>query len=120
MSSDDRTINEKILDGHYHADFAGTPFCIRPARPQGLTGKAHNAAMLEFMAAEQRVDGARNELARKQAALDAEFKADLLAHLGITDHPKADLLFQMAKVLGEDEGPHEILRWASSLAELLR
>ena len=119
MSSDDRTINEKILDGHYHADLAGTPFCIRPARPQGLTGKAHNAAMLEFMAAEQRVDGARNELARKQAALDAEFKADLLAHLGITDHPKADLLYQMAKEIGDDE-PHEILRWASSLAELLR
>ena len=120
MSTDARTINEKILDGHYHADLASSAFCIRPARPQGLTGKAHNAAMLEFMAAEQRVNGARNELARRQAALDAEFKADLLAYLGITDHPKADLLYQMAKELGEAEGPHEVLRWASGLAELLR
>lgn len=49
-----------------------------------------------------------------------QFKRDLLADLGLTNHPKADLLFSMAWESGHASGYREVYLEADRLADLLR
>jgi hypothetical protein len=48
-----------------------------------------------------------------------QFKKDLLEELGIADHPKAELLFNMAWDRGHSCGYSEVLIEAGELSELL-
>lgn len=57
----------------------------------------------------------RNE----QHRLHALFRKDLLEDLGITNHPKADKLFEMAWDNGHSEGLQAVYDWAVELSELL-
>jgi hypothetical protein len=52
--------------------------------------------------------------------LDNEFKADLLADLGITNHPKADLLYSKAYEMGHSSGRSEVYNYALDLVELIQ
>jgi hypothetical protein len=52
--------------------------------------------------------------------LEAEFKRDLLDDLGMTDHPKADHLYDLAYQYGHASGYSEIYNYADELAELLK
>jgi hypothetical protein len=52
--------------------------------------------------------------------LEAMFKADLLDELGLTGHPKADMLFDIAWALGHAYGFEEVFNQASDLANLLK
>lgn len=62
---------------------------------------------------------ARDLCMAEQAAMNAQFKKDLLADLGITDNPYAEKLFAMAHERGHSSGFNEIYTIASELAELI-
>jgi hypothetical protein len=47
------------------------------------------------------------------------FKRDLLADLGIADHPKADRLFELAWDYGHASGYSEVYNYALELVDLL-
>jgi hypothetical protein len=55
-----------------------------------------------------------------QARLDAQFKADVLEDLGLTNHPKADVLWRMAWENGKGSGSYSVYSEAQDLSELLR
>ena len=56
---------------------------------------------------------------KDQARLNNQLKADLLADVGLTGHPKADLLFEKAWDLGHASGLQEVTTYFYDLAELL-
>lgn len=49
-----------------------------------------------------------------------EIKVRLLEKHGLTDHPKADKLFEMAWEHGHSAGEHEVDYWVQDLAELVK
>lgn len=49
----------------------------------------------------------------------SRFKADLLSHLGVTGHPKADRLYALAYEYGHAHGYSEVLHFANGLVGLL-
>lgn len=55
----------------------------------------------------------------KQFVDEAAFKAALLDELGITDHPKANLLYSKAYARGHAYGFHEIRLEAEDLVNLI-
>ena len=59
------------------------------------------------------------DVASRRAKSD-EFMKDLLAHLGLTGHPKAEKLFSMAWNQGHASGYSEVAYYAEELAELLK
>jgi len=61
----------------------------------------------------------RQAYREETSRLEAQFKADLLAELGITKHPKADALYRMAWDRGHSCGFSEVVSEAEELAELL-
>jgi hypothetical protein len=56
---------------------------------------------------------------RDQKNVTDQFKADLLEELGITNHPKAELLFNMAWEEGHSEGYQSVFYYADMFSELL-
>lgn len=50
----------------------------------------------------------------------SEFKHDALEELGITNHPKADKLFELAWSEGHSSGYHEVWNIMITWAELIR
>lgn len=48
-----------------------------------------------------------------------KFKDDALYDLGLTDNPKADLLFSKAWEHGHSSGLYEVFSWMEDLAELI-
>ena len=129
MSEDDRSVYEKIDSGHYYAPLTHVPVPSAPRAPSWhrkvndvypVESRAYAEALHAHESASQRYKAAEAERTRRQAELDAEFKRDVLAHIGISGHPKADLLYQMASQRGHGAGHHEVLSEADDLAELLR
>ena len=57
---------------------------------------------------------------KEEERLYGLFRADLLAELGITEHPKADTLFRIAWDRGHSSGFSEVANEAVALVELLR
>jgi hypothetical protein len=55
-----------------------------------------------------------------QARLEAEFKADMFAHYGVTGHPKAQRAYEIAWSHGHSAGFAEVDIYFSELAELLQ
>ena len=51
---------------------------------------------------------------------DSEFRAALLDELGITDNPKAELLYSKAWQLGHSCGYSEVASYAADLVDLIR
>ena len=64
-------------------------------------------------------DVIRKAYRAKTSELMAQFKADLLEELGLTWHPKADLLYSMAWDEGHSEGLQRVYYCAEELSELL-
>lgn len=56
---------------------------------------------------------------KASSLLHQEFRDDLLEHLGITDHPKAGLLFDKAWERGHSDGLYYVVQVAEDLVELL-
>lgn len=55
-----------------------------------------------------------------QGRLNLVFKTDLMAALGLTNHPKADLFYRKVWDLGHSSGFHEVTIHAEDLAELMK
>jgi hypothetical protein len=51
--------------------------------------------------------------------LEEQFKADALAELGLTNHPKAELLFTMARANSSGEGYRAVYEEMEELSELM-
>jgi len=129
MSSDDRSIYDKIDSGYYYAPLARVAVPSKPHAPAWhrtvndvypVESKAYADAMYAYESAVQRHRSAEAERTRRQAELDAEFKRDVLARICLSDHPKADVLYGLAYQRGHSHGHHEVLSEAEDLAELLR
>lgn len=54
-----------------------------------------------------------------QAQMRLQFKADVLQEHGLTGHPKADKVYDMAWQEGHADGYGNIERWVEDLAELV-
>lgn len=54
------------------------------------------------------------------AALEAEFKSDLEAYFGVSNHPKRDLLYHKAWERGHSAGLSEVANVYSDLVELIQ
>jgi hypothetical protein len=123
------TIWDKLDAGYYYAPLAREPRPVKPKTKVWLRkvndvypeeSRAYAAAMAEYESAMQRWTAAATERTRKQTELDAEFQRDVLSQLGLSDHPKADLLFTMAYQRGHSDGHRAVYSEAEDLAELLR
>ena len=55
----------------------------------------------------------------KEFALHGVFREDLLEHLGISRHPKANLLYHKAWERGHSSGLYEVAQVAEDLVELI-
>ena len=55
----------------------------------------------------------------QQNALEDKFKADLFDDLGITDNPKANLLYAKAWEFGHSSGYSEVYSYACDLVDLI-
>lgn len=129
MSEDDRSVYEKIDSGHYYAPLTHVPVPSAPRAPSWhrkvndvypVESRAYAEALHAHESASQRYKAAEAERTRRQAELDAEFKRDVLARIGLADHPKADVLYALAYQRGHSHGHHDVLSEAEDLAELLR
>jgi hypothetical protein len=78
----------------------------RPYPPKGGGGSAKDLAAREKM---------RRRYREEEGRLAGLFHDDLLAELGLTDHPKADLLYSMAWERGHSSGYSEVANEAHSL-----
>jgi len=56
----------------------------------------------------------------EERRLQDQFKADALAELGLTGHPKADLLFSLAWDEGHSSGFQEVFGHMERMADLVR
>ena len=101
-------------------------FPVRPTKPK----IALNASPIEFRnhadlleRYDEQMTAFRIELAHYHAisaALEAEFKSDLEAYHGMTDHPKRDLLYSKAWERGHSAGLHEVAVVYNDLVELVQ
>jgi len=129
MPSDERSIFDKIDSGYYYAPLTRVAVPSLPHAPAWhrkvndvypVESKAYAEAMHAYESAVQRHRSAEAERTSRQAELDAEFKRDVIARIGLADHPKADTLYELAYQRGHSHGHHEVLSEAEDLAELLR
>lgn len=129
MTPDARSIHEKLSAGHYHAPMVRTTVPAKPWAPAWhrrlndvypAESKAYTEALHAYESAAERHRAAEADRSRRQSELDAEFRCDVLAAIGLADHPKAGLLYQMAYQRGHSGGYREVLSEAEDLAELLR
>jgi len=60
---------------------------------------------------------AMNEYRNKDNQAQSEFKISLFEYLGITDHPKAEKIYNMARSKGDSLD--SIVEWAEELSELI-
>ena len=88
-------VRDKIQNGVYGNNH---PF------PRGLGMENHVARMAYF---------------REDQLLVAQFKQDVLAELGLTNHPKADLFWSHMWDMGHSLGFSAVLDYAEDWAELL-
>lgn len=63
---------------------------------------------------------AKKEYRQKQNELDKQFEEDLYLELGIVNHPKRELLFQIAWDNSRSEGLSAVFYFADELVELMR
>lgn len=119
-------IHEKIESRYYYAD-------DRPSRPKepaifrkcaaDLTAEESRSLprlKREHEQATKEYKEARDAYLRRQVELENEFKRDLEEEHGVTGHPKAERLFQIAWDHGHSAGFSEVLGWYSELAELIQ
>ncbi len=54
-----------------------------------------------------------------QNELHIQYKAMCLEKFGLTDHPKAEAVWELAWEEGHSEGYHRVADWVQTLAELM-
>lgn len=101
---------ENSISYPHRSDFYVT---IKATAP---SGKVHEVRVFEEEYWKQAMQAYTNEAMRLQDA----FRQDLLEELGVTDHPKADLLISKAWELGHSSGYSEVVNWAYDLVDFLR
>ena len=115
-------VREKVQNGDYDTKLPYPKSATKPRLPAGHSAEeaaAYAAELKEWenyrgVYAEQKSAWHQDE-----ARLTAQFKLDLLAELGIAEHPKADLLYEMAWERGHSGGLIEVLQVAEDLSDLL-
>lgn len=118
-----KSIEEKIEDDYYTAPPVTVPRPREPPR-KGLVTAADLRRAADVREAYAAALPAYKEACatrdRQQAALDAEFKRDVCEDLDIANHPKRDMLWDMAWQRGHSDGQQAVYDEASELVELLR
>ena len=80
------------------------------------SGKVHEVKVFEEELYRKAMADYTDEACKRQNA----FRQDLLEELGITNHPKAELLISKAWELGHSSGYNEVVNWAWDLVDLIR
>lgn len=113
-----RSVYEKLRDDSYKNKL---PYPVGPAlvglrtlknQPAAGEGEVH----LEGKAREAAMQAYREEDSR----LAEEFKADALAEVGLTGHPKADKVYHLAWEYGHSAGFSEVMNYLPDLADLVK
>lgn len=60
------------------------------------------------------------EYHRRICQLNEEFKQDLFAEYGVTNHPKAERVFELAYQYGHSAGYSEVMFYFGDLVQLIR
>lgn len=116
------TVRERIAQGVYETQLVYPSFTRKPRLAAGATSKeAREYARLlaEFEEVQDAELAARRAYNRDVDRLEAVFRQDLLAELGVTDHPKASVLWAKAWERGHSGGYSEVLSVAEDLVDLL-
>ena len=90
----------------------------RPETPDALRAYADDLEQWEKQDEEWREEASAWH--KKSGELDQEFRHDALLELGLQDHPKADVLFQLAHARCQHEGHCAVFHEMQDLARLLR
>lgn len=80
------------------------------------SGKVHKVLVFEDGEYRKAMNAYTNAIRNQEIS----FRIDLLEELGITDHPKADLLFDKAWEFGHADSYRSVFNWACALVDLLR
>jgi hypothetical protein len=88
-------------------------FTLKATAP---SGKVHEIRVFEEELYRKAMADYAVEVVNRQNA----FRQDLLEELGITNHPKADLLFRKAWELGHSYSYNTVVDWAFDLVDFLR
>jgi hypothetical protein len=112
-----RSVYEKLRDGDYvnrlEYPVSGAVIAQRVLRGDQA---AKQAKVLDRAERQKAIEAYRAETRR----LDAEFKADALAEVGLTGHPKADAAYSLAWEYGHAAGLSEVMNYLPELADLAR
>lgn len=96
---------------------------IAPAKPKQLPGESHTSyggRLDQWELLRKTHSEAVSTYHAEQRQINADFAADLLAALGLTDHPKGNTLYSMAYERGHSSGYSEVALIAEELSELLK
>jgi hypothetical protein len=113
-----RSVYDKLRDGDYKNKL---PYPIGPATVGLRTLRGQPVVDKD----EVHLEGAEREAARKayreeESRLAEVFKADALAEVGLTGHPKADKVYSLATEYGHSAGFSEVMNYLPDLADLVK
>lgn len=117
------TLEEKIEDNYYRAPEVTVKRPREPSRKGLSTPEALRKAADEREAYDAAMPAYKEACAareKQQCLLDAEFKRDVCEELDIANHPKRDMLYDMAYARGHSDGRQAVYDEACELVELLR
>lgn len=115
-------VRSKIEAGFYNSKL---PYPSRPKGPNRVSERTANGYRRladEVEAYEAALDEYRAAAAlhrNDDARLVEQFRADLIEELGLTEHPKANLLYAKAWEMGHSCGLSEVVNYAEDLVELV-
>lgn len=111
-------------------EFPSASTCLPPKSPNPHDYKTKadfvkaeaefTAKTIEYFNAREDYDKKVKSWNAKCNRLEQEFKHDLFEELGLTENPKADLLYSKAWEYGHSAGFEEVFYYASELADLIR
>lgn len=109
---------DKYKNTMKYPDRPAKPMLAKDAKPSDI--RKHADAVEKYQAEEEKYKQARREYNEHEGMLINMFKQDALEDLGLTDHPKADLLYSKAYERGHSAGLNEVWQVMEDLAELLQ
>lgn len=115
-------IEQDIINGYYNYPYNEYP--DKPRKPSGNVNSVEEAESLvqkmkvyenEMKVYQEKLDKHRNDI----NFLRKEFHIDLSKNFGVENHPKEDILYNIAWEHGHSDGLMHVYEWYMELSELL-
>jgi hypothetical protein len=112
-----RSVYDKLRDGDYKNALPYPPHAASVGQRILRGDEAAKKIAVPDQAERARMIGAYRE---EESRLTEQFKADALAEVGLTGHPKADKVYHLAWEYGHSAGLSEVMNYLPELAELVK